>query len=260
MDGVGHRIAHNSFHDSPHQAMRIEGNDHLVEFNEVYNVVRETDDQGGIDMWYNPTYRGNVFRYNFWHDIGGGVGLGAAGIRLDDAICGVLIYGNVFCRSSDGSFGGVQIHGGKENIVDNNLFVDCRHAVSFSPWGEARWLETLARPEMVKKLHEEVDIRQPPYTTRYPDLARLRESPDVNSIWRNVAIRCGGLLTRDRGAQDTIDNLMTDEDPGFADAGKLDFSLPDGSPLYDRNGLRPIPFSEIGLYVDEYRPTLPADR
>ncbi len=258
MDGVGHRIAHNSFHDSPHQAMRIEGNDHLVEFNEVYDVVRETDDQGGIDMWYNPTYRGNIFRYNFWHDIGGGVGLGAAGIRLDDAICGVLIYGNVFCRSSDGSFGGVQIHGGKENIVDNNLFIDCRHAVSFSPWGEKRWQETLARPDMVKKLTEDVDISRPPYATRYPDLARLGENPDVNQIWRNVAVRCGGLLTRDRGIQDVMDNHMTDEDPGFADAGKLDFSLPEGSPLYDRTGLRPIPFAEIGLYEDEFRPKLPA--
>ncbi len=152
----------------------------------------------------------------------------------------------------------MQIHGGKENIVDNNLFVDCRHAVSFSPWGEKRWQETLARPDMVKKLTEDVDISRPPYATRYPDLTRLGENPDVNQIWRNVAVRCGGLLTRDRGIQDLMDNHMTDEDPGFADAGKLDFSLPEGSPLYDRTGLRPIPFAEIGLYEDEFRPKLPA--
>ena len=113
LEGCGNRIAHNLFHDSPHQAMRIEGNDHLVEFNEVSNVVYESDDQGGVDMFYDPGYRGNVFRYNFWHHIGSGLACGQAGIRLDDIICGVLIYGNVFYRCSHGGFGGVQMHGGK---------------------------------------------------------------------------------------------------------------------------------------------------
>ena len=34
--------------------MRLEGNDHLVEFNEVYRVVSESDDQGGVDMFGDP--------------------------------------------------------------------------------------------------------------------------------------------------------------------------------------------------------------
>ena len=34
--------------------MRIEGNDHLVELNVIRNVVQESDDQGGIDMFGNP--------------------------------------------------------------------------------------------------------------------------------------------------------------------------------------------------------------
>lgn len=40
--------------------------------------------------------------------------------------------------------------------------------------------------------------------------------------------------------------------------GSWTFRYPEGSPLYDRTGLRPIPFAEIGLYEDEFRPTLPA--
>jgi hypothetical protein len=31
MDGVGNRIAHNLFHDAPHHAIRLEGNDHIIE-------------------------------------------------------------------------------------------------------------------------------------------------------------------------------------------------------------------------------------
>ena len=51
MDGVGNRIAHNQMHDAPHHAIRMEGNDHLIEFNEVDHVVQEADDQGGFDEW-----------------------------------------------------------------------------------------------------------------------------------------------------------------------------------------------------------------
>ena len=147
MGGVGNRIAHNRLHDIPSSAIRLEGNNHLVEYNEVFRVVRESDDQGGVDMFGNPTYRGNLFRFNYWHHIGNwqrpneGPACGQAGIRLDDAISGVLIYGNLFYRASAGKlgFGGVQIHGGKDNILDNNVFVDCESAISLSPWSSQRW-------------------------------------------------------------------------------------------------------------------------
>ncbi|HJN17647.1 MAG TPA: right-handed parallel beta-helix repeat-containing protein, partial [Armatimonadota bacterium] len=157
-DGVGNRFAHNRVHGSPGHGMRIEGNDHIIEYNEIFDVVRETDDQGGLDMWGNPTYRGVVLRYNYWHDIGNDRECGQCGIRLDDAICEVLIYGNVFYRCSTKLFGGVQIHGGKENYVENNLFADCRYAVSFSGWGPDRWHSVLNNPGVVKKGRDSVDI------------------------------------------------------------------------------------------------------
>ena len=75
------------------RAINLGGNEHLVELNEAHHVVQESDDQGAVDMFGNPTFRGNVFRYNFWHHIGSGVACGQGGIRLDDAISGVLMYG-----------------------------------------------------------------------------------------------------------------------------------------------------------------------
>jgi len=74
-DGVGIRIAHNLMHRSTSSAMRVEGSDHLVEFNDVHSVLTESDDQGGVDMWGNCTYRGNIDRYNAWHHISGLVNL-----------------------------------------------------------------------------------------------------------------------------------------------------------------------------------------
>jgi hypothetical protein len=259
LDGVGNRISHNLFHDSPHQGMRVEGYDHLIEYNEIHSVVYESDDQSGIDMYGNPAYRGNVIRYNFWHHIGSGHDVaGQAGIRLDDMISGVLMYGNVFYRCSGGQFGAVQIHGGKDNLADNNLFIDCKYAFSFSPWGQKRWESRLDSKEIAAAVSRGgVDIAQPPYSARYPDLARLRENADRNFVWRNLAVQCGRFSIREAGKNSMMDNHSLASDPGFANPALGDFRLKDDCPLYDRFPFRPIPFEEIGLYADQFRATWP---
>ncbi len=261
MTGVGNRIAHNLMHDIRSSAINLGGNDHVVEFNEAFHVVWESDDQGGVDMFGDPTFRGNVYRYNYWHHVGNwqrpgeGPGCGQAGIRLDDAISGTLVYGNVFYRASAGhlGFGGVQIHGGKDNVVDNNVFVDCMAAVSFSAWGDGRWRQFTAKsldtPEIDRSL----------YLARYPELARLSEEHDANTVSRNLAYRCGQLLRRDSGRNRLVENLVTGDDPGFSDAARGVFQIKDNSAASERIGLRPIPFDEIGLYRDEFRKEPPVE-
>ena len=248
LNGVGNRVAHNRMHDIRSSAMRIEGNDHLIEYNEVHDVVWESDDQGGADMFGNPTYRGNVYRYNYWHHIGNwknpgaSPALGRAGIRLDDAICGVLIYGNVFYRASAGAhgFGGVQIHGGKDNILDNNVFIDCAAAISCSPWGDQRWRD------YVKKALEADAIDATLYRQRYPELQNLAAAHDVNAISRNFSYNCGEFLRHDSKRNTVLDNQIT------TGAEIRPPALPNWP------GLRPIPFAEIGLYRDQYRRSLPS--
>lgn len=250
MNGCGNRIAHNRFHHSPCHSMRIEGNDHLIEFNEIYEMVRESDDQGGLDMFANPGYRGVILRYNYWHDMGTPypTPCGQAGVRLDDAISGVWIYGNVFQRCSNTAFGAIQLHGGKDDVIVNNLFADCRFAISFSGWGADRWKQYLDSEGVRQLLHVEVEISKPPYSTRYPDLARLYESEGVHRVWRNVAFNCGEFLTRDRGIQDLMDNQVTVADPGFVGAERGDFDLKPDSPLLKTPAFRPLPVEEIGTY------------
>ena len=250
MNGCGNRIAHNRFHHSPCHSMRVEGNDHVIEFNEIHEMVRESDDQGGLDMFANPSFRGVVIRYNYWHDIGTpyATPCGQAGIRLDDAISGIWIYGNVFRKCSNSAFGAIQLHGGKDDVIVNNVFADCLFGISFSGWGPDAWKRFLDSGGVQQQLHGEVEISQPPYSTKYPALARIYENEGVHQIWRNVAFSCGTFLTRDRGIQDLMDNQTTLTDPGFEDATKGDFRLTADSALLKTPGWRPIPFSEIGLY------------
>jgi hypothetical protein len=259
-EGVGMRIAHNLIHDTPGHAMRLEGNDQVVEYNDVHHAVQETDDQGAVDIFANISYRGIVLRYNFWHFMGDGADrLMHAGIRLDDAISGVTIFGNVFYRSAEGLFGGVQIHGGKDNVVENNLFVRCKYGVSFSQWGADRWKRYISQSGAVGTTMGAVDITQPPYSTRYPDLGHLLENIDVNKIWRNVAVSCGSFLARDGNRENMFDNMVTVEDPAFVTLRNGAFGLNFKSGAFGQTGFRPIPFGEIGLYADPLRASWPVD-
>jgi hypothetical protein len=238
LDGCGNRIAHNLFENIPSSALRIEGNDHLIELNVIRNVVRESDDQGGLDMFGNPLYRGVVIRWNRWSDIGGGTEHGAAGVRLDDMISGVAVYGNVFERCGAVHFGGVQIHGGKENLVDGNLFIDCLAGLSFSRWGEKRWLESIERflPQAGK----------PPYSSRYPELADLKANADVNFICRNVFARCGSVFLRDGQVQKTALNAASGEplETQVVPGERFPRDLALLRPLL----FEPLPLDEIGPY------------
>ena len=245
LEGCGNRVAHNLFEKMPSSALRVEGNDHLVELNTIRQVVQESDDQGGVDMFGNPLYRGVVIRWNHWSDITGGTQCGAAGVRLDDMISGVTVQGNVFERCGSVQFGGLQIHGGKDNIVDGNLFLDCFAGISFSRWGEARWLKA------IEPFASESHI--PLFVSRYPDLARLKKEADVNYISRNVFARCKNVYLRDGGLERTVLNLTTDRriDPKTLSEERTIRTDVDLRHLL----LEPIPFSKIGPYTHPWRCT-----
>ena len=243
IEGVGNRIAHNHLHDAPHSAIRLEGNDHVIEFNEVDHVVLEADDQGGFDEWFNPSYRGNVLRDNFWHDVGSGLkAVGQSGVRLDDAISGTLITNSVFLRCSGGNFGAVQINGGQDNVMDHNLFVDCRTGISVGYWGEDRWQKFMQQTDVLAAIHQTVDVRQPPYSTRYPDLAHLDANVGVNAVWRNTVVNCHQFLSGDGDRQQTADNAA--RSGAASDLPKLAASVS-------------IPLSLMGLYPSPDRPLTP---
>lgn len=184
LDGVGARAAHNWFHHGASSALRIEGSDLLIEYNRIEKVVQESDDQGGLDMCDNPFYSGNVIRFNHWKDFGGGDICGIqGGVRLDDAICRTLIYGNVFERVSAGGFGAVQIHGGQHNIIDNNVFTECRYGVSFTPWDEGRFVKRLDGRPLEAYLTRRLHIPEP--SDAWLKTLRDPQEHNRNFVWRS---------------------------------------------------------------------------
>ncbi len=243
-DGCGLDILHCEFYGSYSSAMRINGSDVLIEYNYLHDLVKESDDQGGLDMWWNFGYRGVVIRYNLWENILGGSIHGAAGVRFDDMISGQTVYGNIFNNVGSIHFGGVQIHGGKDNVVDNNVFYRCLAAVSLSPWGSDRWKAAINGEDVQKQLHEQVEIDSELYRTRFPE---LKEDPaghaDRNFIRNNLAVGCRQFFISEHGQNVKENNnaISMGENPQVE---PLEHYL---EPAFLATyGMKPIPYKEIG--------------
>ena len=257
LNGVGNRAAHNLIHDAPHEAVTFNGNDHIFEYNEIHHVCTETDDSGAFHKGRNPSSRGNQIRFNYWHDLGSPMGHGTAAVYFDDGDGGETVFGNVFYRCGDpgrGSFGTVFSHGGHDNRAENNIFIECKRALGSAPWDDARWRNALKGGEdcfFPDKLLKEVNITKPPYTTRYPELVGYMDPPPgakrVNHARLNLLVKCGEP-TSGNWEFDAAENVVTNDDPGFADMAKGNFALRSDAEIYKRlPAFKPIPFETIGL-------------
>lgn len=248
LDGVGVRLAHNLLHDGPHQAIGLSGNDHVIEFNEIHHTGMETDDCGSFYMGRNPSERGSVLRYNFWHHIGSTRSHGSCAVYFDDGAGGQTVFGNIFYRAAGGSFGAVFSHGGHQNCVRNCVFIECPLALGSAPWPDAHWRDWLTGSLWQDKLRREVDITQPTYLDRYPELHGFLDftgAPRRNYASANLIVKCAKVQS---GNWEVSDSYVTETDPGFVDAAQLDFRLRNPAAIRAHIAdFAEIPFDRIGL-------------
>jgi len=256
VSGVGNRVANNLIYNAPHQAILLHGNDHLIEYNEIHHVLLETSDSGAFYMGRDYSERGNTIRYNYFHDLSMG---DVQAIYLDDFGSGVLVYGNVVYKAGRG----VKIGGGHDNTVKNNLFVGTKEGVSVDARG-TNWAKKYfdgTDTTLLDRL-KSVNYKQPPYSTRYPNLSTLYDGnpalPEGNYIVNNICV--GGSWL---GLKDATNRLVKIEanlvtsNPGFVDLAHQNFQLVDGSSAFQL-GFQRVPLEHIGLYLDEFRKPLPA--
>ncbi|MHC4207969.1 MAG: right-handed parallel beta-helix repeat-containing protein, partial [Planctomycetota bacterium] len=253
VSGVGNHVAHNVIHDGPHNAIQLGGNDHIIEFNEIYNVCFETGDVGAFYMGRDWTARGTIIRHNYFHHIKGPGLHGAMAVYLDDSASGISIIGNIFHRAGRAAF----IGGGRDNLVENNIFVDCPASVHVDARGVG-WMKYHVEPggTLPERL-KAVPYRQPPWSEKYPSLVNILDDspgePRGNIVRRNISFG-GKWLDVENKAMPLIkfeDNLV-DKDPHFVDLDRQDFRLRPDSPAFAL-GFQQIPIEKIGLYFDEYR-------
>ncbi len=247
INGVGNLVSNNLIHDAPHMAIGWAGNDNIIEFNEIYNVVLETSDAGAIYSGRDPSMQGNIIRYNYFHDIGRFVGQGVASVYLDDGHCGNIVYGNIFyraCVPGHANFGAVFIHGGRYNVVENNIFIECQQAYNETPWSQEMWKSFWANPPYNERLFGEIDLRKEPYLSKYPWLANILEDTRPNVLARNIVYNCKAFI--DRGKQELVDNFV-DVKPEWFEICKVPCVKLRGDSPPIRAGFKQIPCENMGL-------------
>jgi len=271
MQGVGMRAVGNLIREHPHCGILYWGNDHLIEQNEIHHVALETGDVGAVYTGRDYTFRGNRIRNNFIHHIGG-VGMGSIGAYMDDCVSGTEITGNIFYKVQRAVFLG----GGRDHRVENNVFVDCNHAVELDGRGLDRspvWRNMVDRT-MRDRLK---DVPLALYRERYPELKSLDAHygtpghppiegdafhgipPENNQVLRNVCV--GKWLRVGWNAKPEMLRLegnLTDLDPLFAgpigDSSRpADFGLRPDSPAW-KQGFNPLPVGSMGLKREEKVP------
>ncbi len=253
IDGVGNRIANNLIYNAPHSAILLHGNDHLIEYNEIHHACLETADSGAFYMGRDYAERGNVVRFNYFHHLNMG---DVQAIYLDDFTSGTTVYGNVIHKAGRGVF----ISGGRDNIIRNNIFVDCdKYAIHLDARGLAGSKKYFDGTDttLTDRL-KAVNYKEPPYRTRYPGLTTLYDGnpaqPEGNVFANNIVYRCklleltNGLTTRDV----TLEGNLVEGDPIFVDYGRNDFQLKPTSPAF-KLGFKRIPMEKIGLFKNEFR-------
>jgi parallel beta-helix repeat protein len=257
VDGVGNHVVQNFIADGPHVAILLKGNDHIIEYNEIARVCTETADAGAFYMGRDFTERGNVIRFNLFRDCGGPGAFSSdvSAIYLDDCASGTLVYGNIISKCGRG----ILLGGGRDNTIDNNLLIECNPAIHIDARGLA-WMKNFfdgTEPILFDRLrlaHHD----QPPYSRRYPQLARLLNDhpavPRGNRISHNV--RVGGKWLDLPGNQDEKifeirDNFITG-DPQLIDPEHGDFRPAAESPVW-KMGFKGIAAGKIGVQMDEYR-------
>ena len=243
-DGCGIHVHHNYVHDAPSSAFSLGGNDIVAEFNFIEGVAKESDDQGAFDLYLNPSMRGIQLRYNHWKDIVGGTRYGVGGIRLDDLITGFRIYGNVFENCGSVEFGAIQIHGGSENLIEDNLFYKCKYAVSFTQYGKEKWKETYDSIQDI--LYRDVDINSEEYLLRYPEIREFGKNIDQNIIRNNMVYGCGDLFFHDGGIQIVGNNTVC------ADDGRTVEQMCSKEAL-NPYGILTIPVAEMGIRYNKWK-------
>ena len=176
--GVGNKIQHCEMYDLPSMAIYMHGNDHLVEYNKIHDVLKIVSDAGAIYMGRDMSEVGNVFRNNYIYNLTNvhETGLGVCAIYFDDWSIFNAVYDNFFYNIKGGGFCVIHHTCGGMLSFHNNFIIDC--IPSIQPDNKSNSFIRMHRDELaMRRVHTTdindmhgVDITSQVYKEKYPYL------------------------------------------------------------------------------------------
>ena len=244
--GCGNSVLHNNISRTDFQAIRYYGNDHLIKYNEVHDVIQETDDCGAVYGGRNTLQRGTEIAYNYIHDIKGTYIPTYAhkpAIYWDDNQTGMYAHHNIINNAY------INVYtNGIDNRYEYNTSVNIEKTnLDFKNGGAASNSNADPEPDVFSSNIADPEL----YYAAYPNLKTIVESSSrtdrtlagLNIIKGNVCVNgpgANGGSSNEIGTytkkpvkyyftwkegnniSDNHDNLTTEQAP-FVDAANQDF-------------------------------------
>lgn len=273
VDGCGNKVSHCEIYNSDFQAIFTVGLGHIFEYNNIHDVTLHSDD---VSVWYtgrDPSDRGQIIRYNYFHDCGNEKRMNM-GVYCDDSSGGITVFGNVFYNMHT-AHGVLYSNTGWDITMKNNIVIyPHSYTAVLSPhyytWYKGRAPIVFAKGKLFEqRLLKDINIHQPPYSERYPELCNYMDVIVDGEEWEGMRSRRNVLSTNvivggkddpvqirggKYGVFENINNYQTKEDPGFVDLANKNFMLKKESEVFKKlSDFEAVPFDKMGLYRDEYR-------
>ena len=276
IDGCGNRISHCEIFNSEWQGIYVHGNEHLFEYNNIHHVTLNSDDTSPWYIGRDPSDRGNIVRYNYFHHCGNPDRMNM-GIYCDDSSTDVLVFGNVFYKMNT-KHGILFTNTGWDLKMKNNIVIEpISHTAEISAhyytWYSGGGPTMFGEDGLLRRrLLTNVNITESPYAEKYPELLDYLNPIVDGKEWEGMRARrnvlfgnliVGGpenplhLVGGEHAQGDDVNNFRTDKDPGFVDYINENFNLRTDSEVFTKiPGFEPVPFDKMGLYIDDYRKSI----
>ena len=127
LNGIGNNVSHNEIYNAPHMAIHYMGNENVMEYNYIHDVVLQSSDAGAIYTGYSYSTYGNIVRYNCITNIGSG-DFTPNGIYFDDNSSGQTAYGNILVNIPGYA---ILVGGGRDNTIENNLVINSSKMIDY---------------------------------------------------------------------------------------------------------------------------------
>ena len=151
--------------------------------------------------------------------------------------CGITVSHNYLTGNQ---FAAITIHGGKDNVVENNIFANCPSAVKVFRFEGEYWLNRMAEQKTKDQLFKTVNIKSKAYQQAYPELKKDIMSKDiVNTVKDNLVVNCNVFLPND------YDKLIKKNNHQLFAFTPLK-SLMNAENL-KKYGLQPVYFEQVGV-------------
>jgi hypothetical protein len=266
-NSIGITAQHNEIHHSPHAAILFGGNENIMRYNHIHDVTQWTNDAGAIyTTGRDWGMQGNLIQFNLIRNCGSPLGTFQSGIYIDGVGSGVRVEGNILYRAAP-QFA-VQHNGGRDVLTQYNIFYGHWYGVDISNVAFEVVNNTSGSSwNLLGKLLS-MNYQSAPWSTAYPNVAAIPNTwaqiqgsqwlePGGSSCYGNLHFGSSVDVYRQHNSATSLaapiswfsktGSNLSQVDPLFTDASKLDFRLQPASPMYGIPGFPGIDASQIGI-------------